>query len=106
MQVACTDAVREVLESWDLAHTDRMLEKLAIDREARREAERRRRDAEKNQCVRNLDIDFPACAMFNVQWWLFGVPPASAQASVYCGKKTASPENLGNDASAWGPFVV
>ncbi len=49
LQVASTDAVREVLETWDLEQTERMLEKLSLDKQRRKEAEQKRQEAEKNK---------------------------------------------------------
>ena len=47
--MASQATVREVLESWDITQTERMLEKLQLDKEERKEAERKRREAEKNK---------------------------------------------------------
>ncbi len=48
-KVASQPAVRDVLEAWDVAETERLLQKLEIEREKRREANRKRMEAEKNK---------------------------------------------------------
>lgn len=46
LQVSSLEAVKEVLGEWDVAETEKLLQKLEIENEKRKEEQKMRRDAE------------------------------------------------------------
>lgn len=45
-QIASVEAVKEVLAEWDVAETDKLLQKLEAEKQKRKEEQQMRRDAE------------------------------------------------------------
>lgn len=57
LQVSSLEAVKEVLGEWDVAETEKLLQKLEIENEKRKEEQKMRRDAETSKYDNSKLID-------------------------------------------------